>query len=115
MSWDDLRHLLAVHRQGSHKGAARLLRVDPTTVGRRIAALERALGATLLVRTPDGLKSTPAGLRVLTHAERIEAEVLASERELLANPTALAGPLRVSGGDALVNYAVLPVMGGLLA
>ena len=115
MSWDDLRYFLAVHRQGSHKGAARLLRVDPTTVSRRIAALESASGATLFGRTPDGLKTTPAGSALLPHAERIEIEVLASERELLANPTALAGPLRVTGGDALVNFVVVPAMGGLLA
>lgn len=78
-------------------------------------ALERAAGTTLFVRTPDGLKPTPAGLTVLNRAERIEGEVLASQRELLANPTALAGPLRVTGGDALVNYVVIPAMGALLA
>src|SRR4051794_17942551 len=115
MGWDDFRYFLAVHRQGSHKGAGRVRRVDPTTVGRRMAALERASGDALFVRTPDGLKLTPAGLKVLAHAERIEHEVLASERELLANPTTLAGPLRVTGGDALVNYVVLPAVAGLRA
>src|SRR3954470_16061664 len=102
MLWDDLRYFLAVFRQGSHKAAARELRVDPTTVSRRIAALESGSGATLFVRTPDGLRATPAGHTLLSHAERIEAEVLASERALLANPTLLAGPLRVTGGDALI-------------
>jgi DNA-binding transcriptional LysR family regulator len=115
MSWDDLRYFLAVYRRGSHKGAASTLRVDPTTVSRRLAALESASGTTLFVRTPEGLKATPAGLTLLTHAERIEGEVLASERELLAHPAALAGPLRVTGGDALINYVVLPAMGEWLA
>jgi DNA-binding transcriptional LysR family regulator len=115
VNWDDLRYFLAVHRQGNHKAAGRLLRVAPTTVARRLMALDRSAGTTLFVRTPDGLKATPAGLSVLTHAERIEGEVLASQRELLANPTALAGPLRVTGGDALVNYVVVPAMGALLA
>lgn len=115
MSWDDLRYLLAVQREGSHKAAARVLRVDPTTVSRRLLALEAASSATLFIRTPDGLKTTPAGQTLLTHAERIEAEVLASERELLANPTAMAGPLRVTGGDALINAVVLPALGRLLA
>lgn len=115
MSWDDLRYFLAVYRRGSHKGAATSLRVDPTTVSRRLAALERATGATLFVRTPEGLKATPAGRTLLTHAERIEGEVLTSERELLALPAKVAGPLRVTGGDALLNHVVVPAMAGLLA
>jgi DNA-binding transcriptional LysR family regulator len=115
MNWDHLRYFLAVHRQGSHKRAARLLRVDPTTVSRRIGLLERVARATLFVRTPERLMITPAGAALLTHAERIEGEVLASERELLADPVVLAGPLRVTAGDALVNHVVVPAMGELLA
>jgi DNA-binding transcriptional LysR family regulator len=58
---DDLRAFLAVYRRGSHKGAARLLGVDPTTVSRRMAALERGLAARLFVRTPERLVPTAAG------------------------------------------------------
>lgn len=115
MHWDDLRYFLAVHRRGSHKAAARWLRVAPTTVGRRIAALESGLRATLFVRTPERLKTTPAGLALLPRAERVEAEVQASERELHANQATLAGPLRVTGGDALINHVVVPSIGGLFA
>ena len=115
MNWDDLRYFLAVHRRGSHKAAARVLRVAPTTVSRRIAALESESRATLFVRTPEGLKTTPAGLALLPRAERVEAEMLASERELHANQRILTGPLRVTGGDALINHVIVPSMGGLLA
>jgi len=115
MNWDDLRYFLAVHRGGSHKAAARVLRVAATTVSRRIAALESESRATLFVRTPERLKTTPAGLVLLPRAERVEAEVLASERELHANQGSLTGPLRVTGGDALVNHLLVPSLGGLLA
>lgn len=115
MNWDDLRYFLAVHRRGSHKAAARLLRVAPTTVGRRIAALENGLQAPLFVRTPERLKTTPAGLALLPRAERVEAEVQASERELHASQASLAGPLRVTGGDALINHVVVPSIGELFA
>src|SRR5690242_12350760 len=50
MLWDDLRVFLAVARRGSHKAAARQLGVDPTTVGRRLAALDAALGVKLFER-----------------------------------------------------------------
>jgi len=82
-------------------------------VGRRIAALESGLGATLFVRTPDRLNTTPAGLALVPRAERIEAEAQASERDLQANRATLAGPLRVTGGDALINHVVVPSMGEL--
>ncbi|HEY8923009.1 MAG TPA: LysR family transcriptional regulator [Polyangia bacterium] len=115
VNWDDLRYFLAVHRRGSHKAAARLLRVAPTTVGRRISALEGELRTPLFVRTPERLQATPAGLALLPRAERVEAEVQASERELQAEQATLAGPLRVTGGDALINHVVVPSMGQLFA
>ncbi|MGZ3477129.1 MAG: helix-turn-helix domain-containing protein, partial [Polyangiales bacterium] len=45
MVWRDFEALLAVHRSGSHRAAARTLGVDPTTVGRRLAALDEAMRA----------------------------------------------------------------------
>jgi DNA-binding transcriptional LysR family regulator len=114
MNWDDLRYLLALHRQGSHKGAARQLGVAPTTISRRIFALEEAAGARLFVRVRERLKPTPAGLVLSRHAERIEAEVATAERESISSAEGLAGPLRVTGGDALINHVVIPALPGLL-
>ena len=42
--WSDLRHFLAVARSGSTLSAAKILGVNQTTVARRVAALEEALG-----------------------------------------------------------------------
>ena len=44
LDWNDLRHFLAVAREGSTLAAGRSLRVSQTTVARRIAALEGAVG-----------------------------------------------------------------------
>ena len=59
--WDDLRILLFVLRFGSYAKAARHARLSLATVGRRIRALEDALGLKLVVRHRDGHKLTPAG------------------------------------------------------
>jgi DNA-binding transcriptional LysR family regulator len=48
--WNDLRHFLAVAREGSTLAAARKLRVNQSTVHRRLAALEKALGCSLVER-----------------------------------------------------------------
>ena len=109
-SWDDLRVALAVARRTSHGGAARDLGVDPTTVGRRVAALEAALGARLFDRTPAGLLPTAAGDKLLARAERVEAEILAAERELGGTDARLAGPVRITAGDGVVHHALLPAL-----
>src|SRR5215475_11107885 len=108
MLWDDLRVFLAVHQLGSHKRAGRLLGVAPTTIGRRLAALESALGAKLFLRTPERVQATPAGLKLIPHAQRMEAEALEAERAMLAADRRLEGSLRVTATDGFIHYVLLP-------
>jgi len=108
MVWDDLRVFLALHRQGTHAGAARSLGVDATTIGRRIAALEAALSVRLFERTPSGLTPTGAGHALVAHAERVELEFLSAERELGGADARLEGEVRLTGGDGILTYVVVP-------
>ena len=48
--WSDFKVVLALGRSGSVAGAARILGVDASTVSRRLAAAETAMGAVLIVR-----------------------------------------------------------------
>ena len=57
-NWDDIRVFLAVARADGLTGAARQLKMDPSTVGRRIGRLERTLGAALFVKSPLGYALT---------------------------------------------------------
>lgn len=82
MIWDDVRVFLAIARSGQLQSAAKQLGMDRTTVGRRLAALESALGLRLFHRTRDGLTLTPAGERTVTSAERMESASTALTREL---------------------------------
>jgi DNA-binding transcriptional LysR family regulator len=75
LDWDDLRYFLEAARAQTLAGAARKLGIEHTTIGRRLAALERALGAALVLRGPDGLRLTPLGDRLLPIAEQIERTV----------------------------------------
>jgi DNA-binding transcriptional LysR family regulator len=54
LDWDDLRYFLAVARAGSLSAAARALGVAQPTMGRRIGAFERRVGARLFVANPNG-------------------------------------------------------------
>ena len=64
--WDDVRIFLAIHRQGTLAAAAARLGLDTSTVSRRLAALEAALGARLFERTREGLSPARAAERVRT-------------------------------------------------
>ncbi|MCP5804413.1 LysR family transcriptional regulator, partial [Klebsiella pneumoniae] len=70
--WDDLRVFLAVARLESLSSAGKLLRLDPATIGRRIARLEEGLSVRLFAKSPQGYALTEAGHRLLPHAERAE-------------------------------------------
>jgi DNA-binding transcriptional LysR family regulator len=108
IAWDDLRHFLAVHREGTLARAGVRLGIDPTTVGRRLAVLEGAAGARLFDRTPGGYAITPAGRDLLPRAERMEREALALERELSGRDERLAGVVRVSVTEMMATRFIAP-------
>ena len=77
LDWDDLRYFLRAAQAGTLAAAARAMGVDHSTIGRRLSALERALGAPLVLRAPDGLHLTPLGESLLPLVESVERAVLA--------------------------------------
>lgn len=76
LDWDDLRYFLRAAHAGTLAGAARAMGVEHSTIGRRLTALERALGGPLFVRAPDGLHLTPLGTTLLPLVEDVERAVL---------------------------------------
>jgi len=80
LNWNDLRMFLEVARQGHLSSAAKRLNVDHSTVSRRIAQLELALGTKLFDRTRSGLALCDAGRQLLRHAEAIESHTLSASK-----------------------------------
>jgi DNA-binding transcriptional LysR family regulator len=111
--WNDARYFLAIWRGGSLSAAGRQLRVQQTTVGRRLQALEAALHARLFERTPDGYVPTPAGEALVARAERMEEEALSAERELLGREGLVAGTVRVTAPLAFGFSFVVPLLARL--
>lgn len=75
IDWDDLRFLREALRAGSLAGAARALGVEHTTIGRRLTALEKALGVALVVRGSDGLHPTPTALAIAPLLDDLDRSV----------------------------------------
>ncbi|QOZ52427.1 LysR family transcriptional regulator [Bradyrhizobium sp. CCBAU 53338] len=110
MEWSDLRIFLAIAREGTLGAAARKIGQTQPTMGRRLRALEQTLGQTLFQRTADGFVLTDEGTAVLAHAERIEDEALALQRQATGTETQLDGTLRLSSSDWFGTLMLSPVI-----
>jgi DNA-binding transcriptional LysR family regulator len=110
MNWDDLRFALAVARNGGIAGAARSLKVNHSTVFRRIAGIEVRLGLRLFERLPGGYSPTTVGKSLLESAARVEEEILAIERRIAGEDRHLCGTIRVTATDAIASHLILPVI-----
>ncbi|HEV8548258.1 MAG TPA: LysR substrate-binding domain-containing protein [Polyangiaceae bacterium] len=80
----------------SLSGAAAKLRVPRVTVSRRLARLERRLGARLLRRTTRSLSLTDAGAAFYRHARLVLDAVTQAEASVRHAGDTLRGDLRVS-------------------
>jgi DNA-binding transcriptional LysR family regulator len=103
LDWNDVQFFLAIHRAGTLAGAARALKVEHTTVGRRLGSMERSLGAKLFVRTPDGFHLTKMGEEIVPLAERAEALLLQIERIALADDDRAEGNVRITTSESFAG------------
>src|SRR5689334_20647958 len=87
MNMARLRVFETVARIGTFAGAAEALSFTPSAISQQMGRLEAEVGAVLLERTSRGIRLTPAGKVLLTHAERILREA----REAQASLESLAG------------------------
>lgn len=103
-NWNDIVYFLEVARQRSLVRAAANLRVDHTTVSRRIRELERSLNTNLFTRNKTGFNLTEAGLRLLQFAEGMESHA-----------SGIAEAIGIEGGDAsgAVRIASMEGIGSL--
>lgn len=99
LDWDDARMFIAVARTGQMLGAARTLGVNQATLSRRMAALEAALGAKLIVRRTHGSELSDAGRALLETLERVETEMLGVQARLQGSEAAAAGVVRIGAPD----------------
>lgn len=98
IDWSDYQAFLAIARAGQLAGAARLLGVDPTTVGRRLRRLEAALGTTLFEQTRSGQELTEAGETLLSSVEAM-ASAAGRITEPAQGSDGLYGTLRISTSE----------------
>ncbi|MFK4146588.1 LysR family transcriptional regulator [Streptomyces sp. NPDC004065] len=108
---DDLGIFLEVARHGRLTEAAKVLELNHTTVGRHISRLEQSVQQRLFHREPSGWTLTEPGLRLLAHAEAVEAAVRAANEDCLLTGQHLTGSVRVVAPDGFGSYLLVPNLG----
>ncbi|MFT3926993.1 MAG: LysR family transcriptional regulator [Myxococcales bacterium] len=95
-NWNDLRFFIAVARTGTLAGAAKALKVDQTTVGRRLGLLEEALGTRLFTRAAEGFLLTAAGERAFAIARDLDERVGLLEASVHGEDARPEGNVRIA-------------------
>ncbi|SNS11465.1 transcriptional regulator, LysR family [Sphingomonas laterariae] len=96
IDWDNLRVFLAAVHSGNYTAAAKRLRIDRTTVGRKLDRLEQQLGVRLFAQSEEGYHPTVAGRRALEVADQMEQLVDGLAAELGSPAGTQAGRLRIA-------------------
>lgn len=103
---------MAVARAGTLNGAAKHLGVDPTTVGRRLAALEGEVGVRLFTRTKTGLRPTPSAEDLIPKLGTVETALFDIERQVAGADPRLEGVVRLTCSESIGTRLIAPALPG---
>lgn len=110
LAWDDFRLVRAIAEARGMAGAAAALGLNHSTVFRRLAQIEGALGATLFERRRAGYQLTPAGEEMSAVAAEIDERITGFFRRVEAREITIAGELRVATADGLLIDMLTPLL-----
>jgi DNA-binding transcriptional LysR family regulator len=113
LDWDLLKSFLAVARTGKLTAGAKSLRIDHSTLSRRLTALEKSLGTKLFDHHVSGYLLTPHGEELLRRAEIVESTVLAVERQFGQSNSRISGAVRIGAPDGFGTAILAPAIGSL--
>jgi len=115
IGWELYRSFLGVLKEGSLSGAARELGVAQPTIGRHIAALEKALNLALFTRSPTGLRPTDSALALESHAAAMASTAAALERAAASQGEGVRGVVRITASEVIGVEVLPPIIGDLHA
>lgn len=114
-NWDDIQAFLAIARAGRLTAAAQQLGLDHSTLSRRVASLESALGAKLFDRRTVGFVLTQEGEQLVDDAESMESLALKMRSRLDDKSIGLTGTVRLGTPEGFGTYFLAPRLARLTA
>ncbi len=106
-SWDDLRHLESLDRLGSATAASRELGVAPSTLYRRITALEEAIGVVCYSQREGGL--TRVGHELAELARKTKLSLSRIRQHAAETQDAIGGQLTLTTLDGFAPLLTEPL------
>ena len=106
--WEDIRHFVALAREGTLSAAARTLGVDHATVARRVAALEASTGLKLVDRRARATTLTEHGRRIAAVAAPMEEAAFALSRTAQAAKPGIDGEVTISAPPNFASAVIAP-------
>jgi len=113
IGWELYHSYLSVLNEGSLSGAARALGIAQPTVGRHVAALEKALGVTLFTRSQLGLLPTEAALALQPFAQAMSTSATALKRAAEGQGTGIKGTVRITASEVMGAEVLPPILAEL--
>ncbi|WP_113910985.1 LysR family transcriptional regulator [Roseovarius dicentrarchi] len=114
LNWDLLRSFLTVARTGKLTKAARALKIDHSTLSRRVKQLERELDTHLFTRSLTGYELTKQGEKLLEQVEKMESTVFGINQEFSDEKSSVSGTVRIGAPDGFGTAFLAPRIGLLL-
>lgn len=110
LDWNDIRFYLAVARQGNIAKAAKELKVNQSTVMRRIDAMEDRLNLTLFLRNRGDYLLTAAGRLILEPAEQMDVQALELARRLTGHENTDGGDVTLTAPSFIIRHLLSPAL-----
>jgi len=101
--WDDLRIFLEVARQGSVHAASKRLKLDHSTVTRRIGKLESLLSVKLLDRSRKGIAVREEAQALLKHIEQMDMHASSLEGTVTRTGNESTQTVRIATMEGLAS------------
>lgn len=102
-NWDSYKLLLALHRAGTVRGAAKALGVNHATISRRLSQIHLEVRTPIFEQKAQGYKVTESGMEYIRAAEKFELLAFEAERRQRALSENLSGTIRLSIGEPLAQ------------
>ena len=96
-----IRAFVEVARQGSIRGASRMLNMSQPALSKSIQELEEGLAAQLFFRRSKGVTLTDAGESFYQHASLILEELRAAQEDIRQRQGQLAGQINIGMGASI--------------
>lgn len=113
--WDDALVLLALLETRTLSGTALKLGVNTSTIGRRLDALERAVGARLFDRTAEGVLPTALAEQLAPHAEDLAQSAAGFSMAAQGREVEVEGEVRITAPPGVADFIVAPALPRLIA